>query len=57
MQSRKLAKLAIACALGAVLSACALTPVQPYEKGNLAKPIMALEPDPLESRFAQGDDA
>jgi hypothetical protein len=30
---------------------CALQPVQPWEKGNLAKPIMALETDPLEARF------
>jgi hypothetical protein len=36
-----------------LVSACSLNPVQPWEKGNLAKPIMALDPDPLEARFDQ----
>jgi hypothetical protein len=30
-----------------VLAAC--TPVQPWERGNLAKPQMALDPHPLQS--------
>jgi len=34
-----------------VLSGC--TPVQPWEKGNLAKSHMAFDPDPLESQFRQ----
>lgn len=34
-----------------LLTACAGEPVKPWEKGNLAKPIMALDPDPLESRI------
>ena len=27
--------------------------VQPWEKGNLAKPEMLFDPDPLQSRFEQ----
>jgi hypothetical protein len=41
MLFRLLAALALA---GAALGACA--PVQPWERGNLAKPHMALDPDP-----------
>lgn len=40
-----------AAALLVVFAASACTPVEPWEKGNLAKPHMAFEPDPLESRF------
>lgn len=42
-----------ACLLGlAVLALAGCTlgrPVAPWEKGHLAKPIMSLEPDPLEA--------
>jgi hypothetical protein len=34
------------------LSACAVAPVSPWEKGTLAKPEMALTPDALASRAA-----
>ena len=27
--------------------------VQPWQKGNLAKPDMAFDPDPLQTRFAE----
>jgi Domain of unknown function (DUF4266) len=37
----------------ALASGCSLQPVNPWQKGNLAKPIMALDPDPLETRFDQ----
>ena len=37
----------IALAIFAVLSGC--TTVQPWERGNLAKPQMALDPYPLQS--------
>jgi len=41
-------------ALCASLAGCAgLDPVQPWEKGNLAKPIMLLGSDPLDERFTQ----
>jgi Domain of unknown function (DUF4266) len=43
--------LALMCV--ALTSACSLQPVNPWQKGNLAKPIMALDPDPLETRFDQ----
>lgn len=36
------------------LSACAgLEPVQPWEKGNLAKPEMTFEGDPLDAAFTE----
>lgn len=38
----------------ASLSACsAITPVQPWEKGVLAKPAMSFESDRLEAQFAE----
>ena len=33
--------------LGVILSGCAV--VQPWERGNLAKPQMSLEPNPLQT--------
>lgn len=30
-----------------------LAPVNPWEKGNLAKPVMTFEGDPLDQRFVQ----
>ena len=44
---------AIAVACVTLCSACSLQPVNAWQKGNLAKPIMALDPDSLESRFDQ----
>jgi hypothetical protein len=35
------------------LSGCALAPVQPWEKGNLARPEMLFDSDPLQARFEQ----
>lgn len=46
-------RFALLAVCAALLCACAAKPVQPWEKGNLAKPIMALEPDPLGSRFKE----
>lgn len=37
----------------ATLGACALTPPQPWEKGNLSKPEMTMSADPLDQRFVQ----
>jgi len=38
----------------ALLSGCSnLTSVNPWEKGNLAKPMMTFEADPLEQQFVQ----
>lgn len=34
------------------LASCA-APVQPWEKGNLAKPEMMFDSDPLQARFEQ----
>ena len=41
---------AACCLLLALLCAGCATPVKPWEKGFLAKPEMALDPDPAESR-------
>lgn len=35
------------------LAGCALQPVQPWEKGMLAKPAMRLEQDRLEAKYAE----
>jgi hypothetical protein len=35
------------------LSGCAITPPQPWERGNLAKPEMTMGADPLDQRFVQ----
>ncbi len=46
--------LALAALAGAMLSACSMLPtVQPWEKGNLAKPAMTFTGDALEERFTQ----
>lgn len=39
------------CAAMAGLSGCALPPVQPWEKGQLARPDMLLQGDALGARF------
>lgn len=48
------AKIAVGIAILAIVSATGCAgpqPVAPWEKGNLAKPHMALDPDPLDSRI------
>ncbi|MGW8393077.1 DUF4266 domain-containing protein [Pseudoduganella sp. HUAS MS19] len=45
------ARLLLVCALLAGLSACALKPVQPWEKGELARTDMLVQGDSLETRF------
>ncbi|GAB4401420.1 MAG: hypothetical protein OHK0048_18120 [Rhodoferax sp.] len=35
------------------LSGCSIQPVNPWEKGDLAKPEMTFEADPLDQRFVQ----
>jgi hypothetical protein len=48
--------LRIACIVAAAVASagCAgLQPVQPWEKGYLAKPEMTFEADPLQARFEQ----
>jgi len=48
------ARLAFAALAGALLSACSMLPtVQPWEKGNLAKPAMTFSGDALDERFTQ----
>lgn len=39
-------------AAAAALLVCGCSTVQPWQKGNLAKPEMAFDPDVLEARFA-----
>jgi hypothetical protein len=50
--SPAIAPVAIALAASA-LAGCAMQPVQPWEKGDLAKPSMTFSTDPLEERFNQ----
>jgi len=35
------------------LAACSMQPVQPWEKGILAKPEMTFEGDPLDQKFVE----
>jgi hypothetical protein len=45
------ARLLAACAVLAGLSGCAVKPVQPWEKGELARTDMLIQGDSLETRF------
>ncbi len=45
------ARLLAICALLAGLSGCALKPVQPWDKGELARSDMVMQGDGLETRF------
>ena len=50
----RLTSLAVIAVSSILLSACAgLEPVQPWEKGNLAKPSMTFEGDPLETKYVE----
>ncbi|MBK9608479.1 MAG: DUF4266 domain-containing protein [Betaproteobacteria bacterium] len=40
-------------AVAVLLGGCALQPVQPWEKGDLAKPAMGFAGDLLEERYTQ----
>lgn len=40
-------------AVTVTVAGCALQPVQPWEKGDLAKPAMGFSMDPLDDRFTQ----
>lgn len=45
-------RLALLSACGCLLAAC-ITPVKPWERGTLAKPQMALVPDPQNAAIMQ----
>jgi hypothetical protein len=47
VKNNKQALIVLLMALGISLTAC--THVEPWQRGNLAKPHMALEPNPLQS--------
>jgi hypothetical protein len=49
----KFAKLDTLVLLTALVSIAGCTDVQPWERGNLAKPIMAADPLPLQSAVRQ----
>ncbi|MGX2039220.1 DUF4266 domain-containing protein [Methylocaldum sp. MU1018] len=49
MKVMKQAALVLCFVLGAGLSGC--VSVNPWERGNLAKPQMALDPHPMQSSF------
>ncbi len=42
------ARVLMACLVCASLALCACTTVQPWERGTLAKPQMALDPAPMQ---------
>jgi hypothetical protein len=44
-------KLILIGLLTSLLLLVGCTPVKPWQKGNLSKPHMLVEPDPLEARF------
>ena len=52
---RRLTVLTCLACLGALSAGCASTPstVQPWEKGNLAKPEMGFDSDPLRKGFME----
>ena len=50
---RSLAMITFAAMTALLLPGCAMQSVQPWEKGNLAKPAMTFSGDPLDERFTQ----
>jgi hypothetical protein len=48
---KRLIAVASALALSVLLIGCET--VQPWQKGNLAKPEMVFDPDPLQTRFTE----
>ena len=49
----RIASVAIFAIAAQTLAGCALQPVQPWEKGDLAKPAMGFTVDSLDDRFTQ----
>ncbi len=43
----------LALATAALGGGCAMSPPQPWEKGDLARPEMTMAADPLDQRFVQ----
>ena len=50
--SRSIERLAVACAIVA-LAGCAFAPPKPWEKGDLARPSMRSDADPLQRKLTQ----
>lgn len=53
MRFKTLGVLSLSVGLSACLSFTPITPVQPWEKGHLAKPDMAFGADPLDKLFKE----
>ena len=52
--NKSMSRLAAVLLASAALSACsAIQAVKPWEKGNLAKPEMTFESDPLEAQYTE----
>ena len=49
----KMIRLFLLSVAPALLTACAVQPVQPWEKGDLARPAMGFEPDRLDAAFVE----
>ncbi|HSU43661.1 MAG TPA: DUF4266 domain-containing protein [Casimicrobiaceae bacterium] len=51
--SRSIDALLAACAIAALAGCAAIGPPKPWEKGDLARPSMRFDNDPLEARLTQ----
>lgn len=52
-QRLRRAALSLGVAMATTLGGCSIAPVQPWEKGMLARPEMTFESDPLEAKFLE----
>lgn len=53
MRALRVRTLLCAALAAPVLGGCAMAPVQPWEKGMLAKPAMTFEHDRLEAKYSE----
>jgi Domain of unknown function (DUF4266) len=51
--SRSIERLVAACAVVALAACAAVAPPRPWEKGDLARPSMRFDADPLEAKLTQ----
>jgi hypothetical protein len=50
--SNRVLRVLVALAAASLLAACSVEPwVKPYERANLADPIMSFSPNPVEKRY------
>jgi Domain of unknown function (DUF4266) len=51
--SRSIERLVAVCAIVALAGCAAIAPPKPWEKGDLARPSMRFDADPLETKLTQ----